>query len=237
MRMRKFDIKIIMNFYQKHRRWILPGILLLLITPFTPWLDLTISNFFYSHGNDPVEHFYSNAFFDFMYDFGFLAGDLTAVFFVFMLALSFFKKFNQWRKPALVMVLTLALGAGAITHALLKDHWGRPRPKQTENFGGEQPFRPYYSPNFFHQPQPSKSFPCGHCSTGFYFFALALVGEKLRSRKIYLTGMILAWTLGIALSLARIAQGAHYFSDTLFSAYIMWCTALTVTWLVYYEDK
>ena len=51
----------------------------------------------------------------------------------------------------------MAIGVGLFTHILLKDHWGRPRPKQVTQFGGTQEFHPFYKPNFFDQPQPSRA--------------------------------------------------------------------------------
>lgn len=225
-----------MSFLQTNKRWVWPILAFLIITPFTPWLDLTITRYFYSIGNDPVEHFVTNPFFDFMFDYGAVPANIVAIFSVFGLLGSYiFKKFKSWRNPCLVLLLSYALGVGLITNGVLKEYWGRPRPKQVEEFGGTQPFRPYFIPNF-NQPQPSKSFPCGHCTTGFYFFALALVGWRLQKPAIFKLGLSLAFVLGITLSITRIAQGGHFLSDTLAAALIMWYTALAMDWLVYSGD-
>lgn len=214
-------------------QWWLPIVLMIAITPFTPALDLTASRFFYLQTPEGG-HFSTNGFFNFMYDYGVIPAQLTTGFAVLAFLLSYLTpSWKPWRAPSLVLILTLAIGAGFITHALLKDHWGRPRPKQVIEFGGTQPFRPYYKPNFFHQPEPSKSFVCGHCSMGFYFFALALVGKRKGSRALQIAGFTLAAILGIALSLTRIAQGGHFLSDTLMTALIMWLTALTCDWLIF----
>lgn len=218
-------------------QWWLPILLMLVVTPFTPAMDLAASSFFYQPTADGGGQFSSNAFFDFMFVYGVVPADITAGLAIVVFILSYFSSYwKQWRSSALVLILTLAIGAGFITHVLLKDHWGRPRPKQVEEFGGMQTFRPYYKPNFFHQPEPSKSFPCGHCSMGFYFFALALVGKRKKNRVLYVTGLILAVTLGITLSLTRIAQGGHFLSDALMTALIMWLTALTCDWLIFSEE-
>ena len=217
------------TYFFRQRMWLWPLIALLAITPWTPAIDLDLSRAFYVDG-----HFESNAFFDFIYQYGFWPANVTAVFALGILIASLFvKSFAQWRAPALVLVLTLAIGAGLITHEILKDHWGRPRPKQVTEFGGDQAFRPYYKPNIFHQPEPSKSFPCGHCTTGFYFFALAFIGRRRNSKALYYTGMGLAFGLGIALSITRIAQGGHFFSDTVVGALVMWWTAYAIDRLVY----
>lgn len=202
--------------------WLLPIIIMAAITPFTPGIDLAISHYFF----DPTESFQTNAFYTFMYDYGIIPGQLAFAASAILLFLScFFRKWNQWYPSSLVMVLTLAIGSGLITHAIFKDHWGRPRPKQVIEFGGIQPFRPYYEPNFFHQPEPSKSFPCGHCTMGFYFFALALIGRQTGKKKLFYGALVFALLLGTLLSLARIAQGGHFLTDTLASALIMWLTA------------
>jgi lipid A 4'-phosphatase len=213
------------NFY-----WILPILLMAVITPFTPWLDLSIERYFYN----PGQHFSSNSFYDFMFEFAVIPAEIVGILAFLILCASYVKaSFKKWRSPALVMVLTMVLGAGFICHTLLKDHWGRPRPKQTIEFGGMQPFRPYYKPNFFHQPEPSKSFPCGHCTMGFYFFALALVALRLGKPRAYLYLMIFSLIFGFAFGLARMAQGGHYLSDVLMTAVIMWLTAYLSDWLIY----
>lgn len=203
-----------------------PLLLTLAITPFSSSIDLGITRYFYAFSSPSSAHFISNKYLDLIFDYGPLPAFAVAIGAVCVLLGSyFFQSFKKWRAAAALLVLTMAIGSGLIVHTLLKDHWGRPRPKQVIEFGGIQEFRPYYKPNFFHQVQPSKSFPCGHCSMGFYFFALAIVGWRMHKRWLYILGMILAWTLGITLSFLRLAQGGHFFTDLLFSALIMWYTA------------
>lgn len=222
-----------MDFLNSPKKWIYPALLLVILTPFSSWIDLSIAQFFYDHSNDPVEHFITHPLLNFLFDFGPLAANLTAFFSALLLICSYlFKALKKWKNPCLVLLLTYALGAGLLVNGVFKEYWGRPRPKQVEAFGGTQEFRPFYQPNF-KSTVPSKSFSCGHCAMGFYFFALALVGRRLHNRKLEALGFILAFGLGITLSLARMMQGGHFFTDTLFSALIMWYTALSIDWLVY----
>lgn len=210
------------TFYKDNWLWLAPVILMLLITPFTPYLDLAITRYVYNIN----QGFPPNGFYTFMYEYGPLPADITVICAIAVFIASLIsKKLKIWQRPALSLILTLAIGSGLIVHVFLKDQWGRPRPKQVIEFGGSQPFRPYYEPNFFHQPEPSKSFPCGHCSVGFFFFALAFLGRSMGSRLLFWTGVILAVVLGVSLSVTRIAQGGHFLSDTLMSALIMWLTA------------
>lgn len=218
---------------KKYFHIFIPIFLMILITPFTPWLDLTISRHFYIN-----EQFSSGPFFDFMFYKGIIPAWILFILSTLAFLLSYvLPKFKNSKKPALVLILTMVVGAGFLTHLILKDHWGRPRPKQVIEFGGTQNFRPYYSPNIFNQPEPSKSFPCGHCSMGFYFFGFAVVGMRLHKKWLTVTGFSLALILGGALGISRIMQGAHFFSDVLFSALLMWLTALCMDYLVYSHEN
>jgi lipid A 4'-phosphatase len=214
-----------MNFLTKNLWWVLPLLLMAIVTPLTPYLDMSMeSYFYYSHGLPP--HFQQNAFCDVMFNYAVYPAEMVAMAAVILLAFSFFfPALNKWQKPALALIMTMAIGAGLITHAILKDHWGRPRPRQVIQFGGKQAFRPYYHPHFFHQPEPSKSFPCGHCTMGFYFFSIALLCKRLKSTLLYYGFFTFALILGFALGVARMMVGAHFFSDVLLTGIIMWLTA------------
>lgn len=199
-----------------------PILLMLMFTPQSAEWDRAVTDFFYREG-----HFQSNSFFDAIYTYGLLPAWILAGGAICLLIGSFtFPLLKKWRSIAIFLLSTLAVGPGILVHAVLKDHWGRPRPRQVLEYGGQQPFRPYYQPNFFKQPEPSKSFPCGHCSMGFYFFALALIGKRYQKKHLYYLGFILAFGLGGLLSFARIAQGGHFLSDTLGTALVVWLTSV-----------
>lgn len=215
---------------QRHAPWLLPLLCLLLITPWISQWDLQISNYFYMPGKgfSQLPHFH------WIFTYGPWPGLTLSIgsFALFLLSYGM-TSLKRWRNPALLLTLTMAIGSGLIVHVLLKDHWGRPRPKQIEQFGGKQQFRPYYRPNFFEQKEPAKSFPCGHCSTGFYFFALALIAKRSGNKRLFYSTLLLALLLGAGLSLARIAQGGHFLSDVLISGLIMWLTAYVLArWLL-----
>jgi len=223
---------------KKYLTWLLPIVLMTILAPFTPWLDLNISKFFYNPNNPLLERFSRGPIFDFLFNYGVIPGWILFIGATILFLLSYvLKRFKNWRSPSLVLILTFIMGAGFFTHLILKDHWGRPRPKQVTEFGGTQNFRPFYSPNFYNQPEPSKSFPCGHCSMGFYFFALALVGKRLNKKWLTDLGFGLALSLGIILGILRIMQGGHFFSDVVFSALLLWLTALSMDYLVWSSDN
>ncbi len=213
--------------------WLAPVALFILISPFTPWIDLTLAQMSYS---SDTHSFQSSRFYDFMYYWGTFPGQLLIAASLTVLLLSYpIKHLKSMRMPALFLVLTLAIGAGFITHALLKDHWGRPRPRQLIEFGGIQEYRPFWKPNFSHQPEPSKSFPCGHCTMGFAFFAFYFLGKRLNKKWMSVLGVVLALALGVGLGITRIAQGGHFFSDVLATALIMWLTAFAFDKLLFEE--
>lgn len=219
----------------KYFLWITPTLLLILLTPFTPELDLSFAKAFYKA---EIISFTHSKWLKTIYHWGVIPGLLTGAISVFILISSYFHApWRTFRTPALSLILSLALGSGLIINVILKDNWNRPRPKQVVEFGGQQHYRPYYSPNFETPPEPSRSFPSGHASMGFFFFSLCLVARRHGSKALFISGVALTVTLGFLLSVTRIAQGGHFFSDTVIAAYIMWYTALTIDWWLYDKIK
>ena len=224
-----------MEYFKTNAKWLFPTLLMAAITPFTPYLDFEIARHFYHQGT-PTEPFSQSQFLKLIYVYGLVPGQITIILALIGLLFSYtFKSCRNWRPYTLFVVLTLAIGGGLITHAILKDHWGRPRPKQVIEFGGKQGFRPYYKPNFFNQPEPSKSFPCGHCTMGFYFFTFILIGYRFGRKWLLYTGIALTVTLSAALGYTRMAQGGHFFSDILMAGFVMWLTAITLESLIFKE--
>lgn len=208
---------------------LIPIFLIALYTPWAADFDLYLSHLFFHNG-----HFVHNPFVEAIFKYGFYPAWILVGIMSGLLIFSFLipQKKNV-RKAALYLLLTLAIGAGLMVHVILKDHWGRPRPRQVIEFGGNQPFRAYYQPHFSLKKEAAKSFPCGHCSTGFYFFSLALLGYYYKRKDLYWIGMGLAFGLGILLGYARIAQGGHFFSDVVFAALIMWLVSLFLFHLIF----
>lgn len=206
----------------RYLKWLLLPFICAAIAPFTPVLDLALARAFFQEGT-----FFNNGFITFLYKYGEWAGFVCGG-----VACGLFLLSKKWRKPSLVLILTLVLGAGVIINFALKDHWGRPRPKQVIEFGGKHEFRPFYIPNF--QPkEPQKSFPSGHVAIGVYYLALCIVAHRLRHRFLFWLGVLLTLFWGGGLFFARIAGGGHFFSDALFSILIMWEVAIAIDWLVF----
>lgn len=209
-----------------------PFLLWMVFTPFSSQIDLEVSRYFFQDGT-----FSDHPFWKWVFHYAIFPGWAMVGMALFGIALSAVQSYRGLFKPCLYLVLTLAIGSGLIIHWGLKDHWGRPRPRQVNEFQGTQTFQPYYRPNFERKGEHAKSFSCGHCSMGFYFFSLALLGRIYRARKIFLLGMFLAVLLGFLLSIARIAQGGHFFSDTFATALIMWWTAWILAFSIFQRDE
>jgi len=218
-----------------HAKWLIPLLLMLLITPFSAYIDLNLSRRFY---DQDTQQFSQTQWSTFIYTYGLLPGKF-AIFssFAGVLLSYVFPSFKGCRRDALFVFLTILVGAGVITQAFFKDHWGRPRPRQVIEFGGKQKFRPYYSPNFFKQPEPSKSFPSGHCAMGFLFFSVVIVAYRRNKKCMLFLTLTLTLLLSGALGYARIAQGGHFFSDVIMSGLIMWFTAIILETLIFEKQQ
>jgi membrane-associated PAP2 superfamily phosphatase len=203
--------------------WVLPLAWMVMITPlFSNW-DLQVANWFYnaetkSFSNPPIAQF--------LYSFGELPAQITGIVSFILWVISYFwERIKSWKTVLLYLVATMVLGPVLIVNGVLKDNWGRPRPKQTHEFGGQMEYRPYYSPSFEYRGADLKSLPSGHASCGYYFFVLYFLGRRFNRKYLQYGGLAFAIVLGIILSITRLSQGGHFLSDTIISALLMWLVA------------
>jgi lipid A 4'-phosphatase len=131
------------------------------------------------------------------------------------------------RKELLFLLFTLLLGPGIIVHYGFKDHWGRARPVQVQEFGGMKTFSPALLPS--NQCEENCSLPSGHAAIGFYFLSLAFV---LKGRRKILSNSI-GVVAGLGIGLVRILQGGHFLSDVLFSGVVVYVTAYLLHWIIF----
>lgn len=126
----------------------------------------------------------------------------------------------RWREH-LFVIICLVLGPGIVANVALKDQWGRARPREIVQFGGDKAFTAVLVPA--RQCRRNCSFISGEASSIFMaFFALALVLRRSRG--------LIGWGLacGFAAGLIRIAQGGHFMSDVIFAGIFMALTAAAV---------
>ncbi len=120
---------------------------------------------------------------------------------------------RRYRRAALFLVLLMALGPGLLVNVILKDYTGRPRPYQSEPFGGPFPYREAWE---LGPPGEGYSFPSGHASTAFYWMGLFFVCWRSRRRCAWIAlGVGLAW--GLVIGVVRMVQGGHFLSDVLWA--------------------
>jgi membrane-associated PAP2 superfamily phosphatase len=132
--------------------------------------------------------------------------------------------FRLWRRVFLFLFLSAVLGPGIITNAILKEYWGRPRPREIEEFGGHNAFEPILS---FDPVSEGKSFPCGHATMGFYFLCGFFLLRRYR-RKLADGIIVAALALGGLMGIARMLQGAHFFSDVVWAGAVCWFSAMAL---------
>jgi membrane-associated PAP2 superfamily phosphatase len=161
-----------------------------------------------------------------LYRYGVLAGVVLAAGAMATFTLSYWypARLGALRRPALFLVLAAALGPGLVVNVLLKDHWGRPRPREVVELGGQERFLPVWAKGS--DPQ-AKSFPCGHCAMGFYLAVPYLV-LKRRRRRLAFAVLAGGTAYGAAMGVARMMAGGHFLSDVVWAAGMTWLVALAL---------
>lgn len=114
------------------------------------------------------------------------------------------------RQP-LFLLSTLILGPGVLVNLILKNNWGRPRPRNIEEFGGDLPFQPVWKITGY--CDSNCSFVSGEASAAMWLVAVAFL-VPATWRKAVLAFVL---PLGVILSVNRVAFGGHFLSDTLIS--------------------
>jgi lipid A 4'-phosphatase len=119
-------------------------------------------------------------------------------------------------------VLSLVL----FINLILKNFWGRARPNEIYDLGGDNYFTPWYQ--ISKQCITNCSFVSGDAGVGFTLIIFFFLIKK----EIYLW---LAFILGLVLGLVRILEGAHFFSDIILSCLIVF--VLNLVFYTYYMKK
>ena len=184
--------------------------------------DIRIESLFYKkgigwpHSRDDV--------WEFLYQYGPYPGLCMGGAAAFVLLASFIAaRARKYRTIAVYLVLVLALGPGLITN-VLKDYWGRPRPRQVDVLGGEKKFLQVWQPS---SDRPGASFPSGHAAIAFYLFSPYLALRRTScgwARFFLITGIL----YGCLMGLARMIQGGHFPSDILWSGSIVYISGVAV---------
>jgi membrane-associated PAP2 superfamily phosphatase len=126
-------------------------------------------------------------------------------------------------RAAVLMIVTLALAPGIVANVLLKDHWGRPRPIDVAEFGGDEHFVPWWDPRG--DCPKNCSFVAGEPAGAFWTLAPAAL-TPLPWRALAYGG---ALAFGAGVGFLRMAGGGHFFSDAVFAGVF----TFLVIWLVH----
>lgn len=186
-----------------------------------PSIDLGVSRLFF-HGAFPRDQWWQSLLHDSLNWFlGLSLGSVTAIYVVNRV---FHKKIgNIDGRRVAYLFLVLIIGAGLIVNWTLKDNFGRARPRDVVEFGGHKIFTPAFV--ISRECRTNCSFSSGDAAGG--FFSLALVFALARRRR---AALVAGLAIGGIESLARISSGAHFFSDTGVSFFVM----LIVADVLYY---
>src|SRR3954470_18201362 len=169
-----------------------------------PSIDISISRVFFRG-----DHFPYGSLQRFLHDgMGvFLCGSMAAV-----IALYVYNRFAHRHvchidgRRVVYLFLVLIIGAGLIVNVMLKDNFGRARPRDIAEFGGTMRFTPPFVVS--RECNKNCSFASGEAAGGFFSLALALALSRRRAAYVAAIGV------GVVFSLSRISSGAHFFSDT-----------------------
>jgi lipid A 4'-phosphatase len=130
-------------------------------------------------------------------------------------------------RAALLLVVTIAFGPGLLTNVILKDHWGRSRPIDVQQFGGAERFTPWWDPR---GDCPNNcSFIAGEPSGAFWTLAPAALAPPQWRAIAY--GAVVVFGAGIGA--LRIGAGAHFFTDVVFAGVLMYLVVWAVHGLLY----
>ena len=222
--------------YYLVRGILLTCLLIIILVGLTFWgeannFDLRFSAEFFTDGN---QWFLAESPpWNWLYEYGVIPG-------IFVSILSFFtwiysrsnKKLAILRPYLLICASTPIIASALLVNVVLKDHTGRPRPREIQQFSGNWEYLPALKTGI---PGRGHSFPCGHCSIAFTLTS-GVVFWRL-SRKFAILSLSLGLIYGILMSIARIAQGGHFITDAMWSLGIVWLTLTTLYYFVYQPPR
>jgi lipid A 4'-phosphatase len=181
-----------------------------------PTLDIAISDLFYLPGGgfEYKDHAIITLFYEAI---PILTKSLVIICITYLLSIlvrfkNFKKMISSW---AFFLVISAAIAPGLTVNLLLKDHFGRARPREIVEFGGNKNFsRPFVISD---QCDTNCSFSSGHAAMGYYFSSIAYVASHLYFTRIYLASIF----FGSIVGLSRIIMGGHFASDVIISAFLV----------------
>lgn len=128
---------------------------------------------------------------------------------------------RPWRGAALALAATCVVGQLAVN--VLKHYTTLPRPYDLDTLGGYTPYPLHWWT--WARERAGGALPSGHAGAGYSMLTLYFVGWALGRPAWRWWGLAVGVTAGVGFSVVRILQGAHFLSQTLWSAALMWFLA------------
>lgn len=126
-------------------------------------------------------------------------------------------------RAVIYLITTLLIGPLLVANIVLKDHWGRPRPRDIGPFGGPDQFTAWWDPRG--TCKDNCSFVAGEAAGAFWTIAPASLAPP-QWRPLTYAG---ALAFGTAVGLLRMGFGGHFFSDVIFAGVL----TFIIIWLVH----
>lgn len=139
----------------------------------------------------------------------------------------------------LFLLLLFALGPGLLVNGVLKRYWGRARPTDVLEFGGERLFTPPHL--WSDQCAANCSFTSGEMAGAVVLMiAIVVILWHWRDRVLQPTYRLIgitAFAIPLLTGAQRIASGRHFLSDVMFSALFVLLIAAVLSLLLFPRAK
>ena len=126
-------------------------------------------------------------------------------------------------RAVVFLIATMVLAPGLMANVLLKDHWGRPRPIDVTQLGGNEHFVAWWDPRG--DCPANCAFVSGDVAGAFWTIAPAALAPPQWRAIAY--GAALA--LGTGMATIRVMAGGHFPSDVIFAGVF----TFLIVWIVY----
>jgi lipid A 4'-phosphatase len=213
----------------KHLPWKLLALVIFSVS--CAKLDITLSRLFFKDGKFFLAEL---PLFTFVHQYFPLLIGLLSLLILLIFIVTMISKKPIWglkQRHSFYLLAVLVAGPVLLVNSILKEFWGRPRPINITEFGGQMNFVP---PWFISgQCAENCSFSSGEASGAFWIFAFAL----LLPSKYKSLGLDLAFLLGCFVSFVRMAQGAHFFTDVMYSGIFVIGFSLCFYYLIFGKTK
>lgn len=132
---------------------------------------------------------------------------------------------GRWGRMAAFLLAAAALGQGLIIDVATKGFFERARPFMVQPFDGERQFTPAFVPAG--ECERNCSFVSGHVGNAAFIMAFGWLAAPTLRRRWLLASIAAAGLMAAA----RLAPGAHFLSDAVFSWFATYLSLWLTEWL------